>query len=124
MISGPPESIAPEQIRSAAPTPKSDLYSLGCLLFEMVTGKIPFEGKTTVLLVKHINEPPPAPSSINPAIPPECYALILRLLQKKPDDRHRDAYPLVQELQKVLDSLPAGNSSKPNIPAQHSSGPA
>jgi eukaryotic-like serine/threonine-protein kinase len=49
---------------------------------------------------------------------------VLRLLQKKPDDRHRDAYHLVQELQKVLDTLPAGTSSKPNIPAQHSSGPA
>jgi serine/threonine-protein kinase len=124
MIVGTPEYIAPEQIRSAAPTPKSDLYSLGCLLFEMVTGKIPFEGKTTVLLVKHINEPPPTPSSINAGIPPEVDALVLRLLQKKPDDRHRDAYHLVQELQKVLDSLPVGNSSKPNIPAQHSSGPA
>ena len=110
MIVGTPEYIAPEQIRSAAPTPSSDLYSLGCVLFEMLTGKIPFEGKTTVLLVKHLNDAPPVPSQLNPALPPEVDALVLRLLQKKPEQRHRDAYHLVQDVQRLLDALPASNS--------------
>ena len=114
MIVGTPEYIAPEQIRSAAPTKSSDLYSLGCVLFEMLTGRIPFEGKTTGLLVKHINEAPLAPSKHNPALPPEVDRLVLKLLQKKPEQRHRDAYHLVEELQRLLDALPAVRSSRPN----------
>jgi eukaryotic-like serine/threonine-protein kinase len=111
---GTPEYIAPEQIRSTSATALSDLYSLGCVLFEMLTGHIPFEGKTTVLLVKHINDPPPVPSSLNPAIPPEIDRLILRLLQKKAEDRHRDAYHLIEDLQRLLDTLP-GSSSRSNL---------
>src|SRR5688572_27015540 len=72
MIVGTPEYIAPEQIRSTAATALSDLYSLGCVMYEMLTGRIPFEGKTTVLLVKHINDPPALPSSLNPTLPPEA----------------------------------------------------
>jgi serine/threonine-protein kinase len=113
MIVGTPEYIAPEQIRSTGATPLSDLYSLGCVLFEMLTGRIPFEGKTTVLLVKHINDPPPLPSSLSPGLPPEVDRLVMRLLQKKPEARHRDAYHLVDDLQRLLDALP-GASSKPN----------
>jgi len=121
MIVGTPEYIAPEQIRSAAPTPASDLYSLGCVLFEMLTGHIPFQGKTTVLLVKHINDPPPTPSSLQASIPPEVDALVLKLLQKKPEDRHRDAYHLVEDLQRLLDSLPgAGSSNRPNLGSSQS----
>jgi serine/threonine-protein kinase len=115
MIVGTPEYIAPEQIRSASPTPASDLYSLGCVLFEMLTGKIPFSGKTTVLLVKHINDAPAAPSANNPSIPPQVDALVLKLLQKNPLHRHRDAYHLVQELQRLLDSLPGQKSSRPHF---------
>ena len=114
MIVGTPEYIAPEQIRSHVPTPSSDLYSLGCVLFEMLTGRIPFEGKTTALLVKHINEPPVAPSKHNPAIPPEVDRIVLRLLQKKPEQRQRDAYHLVEDLQRLLDLLPNTSSSRPS----------
>ncbi len=124
MIVGTPEYIAPEQIRSAAPAPASDLYSLGCVLFEMLTGRIPFDGKTTVLLVKHINELPPAPSSINPSIPPQAERLVLKLLEKKPENRHRDAYHLVEDLQRLLDTLPgAGSSSRPNTNPSSTTGP-
>ncbi|MFI5305892.1 MAG: protein kinase [Polyangiales bacterium] len=125
MIVGTPEYIAPEQIRSAAPTPASDLYSLGCVLFEMLTGHIPFQGKTTVLLVKHINDPPPTPSSLLAAIPHEVDSLVLRLLQKKPEDRHRDAYHLVAELQRLLDALPgAAGSNRPVTSSSSASTPA
>jgi eukaryotic-like serine/threonine-protein kinase len=123
MIVGTPEYIAPEQIRSASPTFSSDLYSLGCLLFEMLTGKIPFDGKTTVLLVKHINDPAPPPSSVNPRIPREVDALVLKLMQKRPEDRHRDAYHLVQELQSLLDAPSMRGVSRQNLAAVGSEPP-
>jgi eukaryotic-like serine/threonine-protein kinase len=121
MIVGTPEYIAPEQIRSTGATPLSDLYSLGCVLFEMLTGRIPFQGKTTELLVKHINETPPRPSSLNPHLPPEADRLVLRLLQKKPEDRHRDAYHLVDELQRLLDAVPNTSSTSIKQPRRGSS---
>ncbi len=116
MIVGTPEYIAPEQIRSSAATPASDLYALGCLLMEMLTGRLPFEGKTTVLLIKHINDPPPVPSSINPEIPPAVDELVLKLLAKKPADRYRDAYHVVETVQRLLDSLPGiDTSNRPRV---------
>jgi serine/threonine-protein kinase len=105
-IVGTPEYIAPEQIHTAAAMPSADLYSLGCVLFEMLTGRLPFEGKTTTLLVKHLNDPPPKASSVQPSIPPDVDALVLRLLQKNPNQRYRDAYHLVEALQQLLDELP------------------
>ena len=105
-IVGTPEYIAPEQIHFAAAQPSGDLYSLGCVLFEMLTGRLPFEGKTTSLLVKHLNDPPPKPSSLQPGVPNEVDQLVLRLLQKNPADRFRDAYHLVEALQHLLDELP------------------
>lgn len=122
MIVGTPEYIAPEQIRSASPTFASDLYSLGCVLFEMLTGKIPFEGKTTVLLVKHINDPAPLCSSVNPKVPASVDELVLKLMQKRPEDRHRDAYHLVENLQTLLTRL--GGSLPAPTPTPSSSPPA
>jgi serine/threonine-protein kinase len=122
MIVGTPEYIAPEQIRSTGATALSDLYSLGCVLFEMLTGRIPFEGKTTVLLVKHINDLPPLPSSLNPNLPPEADRLVMRLLQKKPEARYRDAYHLVDDLQRLLDALPGPSSHNVKHSGRGSSG--
>jgi len=112
MIVGTPEYIAPEQIRSSAARPSSDLYSLGCVLFEMITGRLPFEGKTTVLLVRHINDAPPVPSTLQSGTPPAIDRMVMRLLAKKPEDRYRDAYHLVEELQRLLDSLPTRETSQ------------
>jgi tRNA A-37 threonylcarbamoyl transferase component Bud32 len=105
-ILGTPEYIAPEQIRSAEAKASADLYALGCVLFEMLTGRLPFLGKQTMLLVSHLNDPAPAPSSIDASIPPEVDKLVLRLLQKKPEQRYRDGYHLVEELQHLLDRVP------------------
>ena len=120
MIVGTPEYIAPEQIRSSGVFPASDLYSLGCVLFEMLTGVLPFEGKTTVLLVKHINDAPPTPSSKNPAVPPSVDAIVLRLLQKKHEDRYRDAYHLAEELRALIDMFPRGDAGIAERPSVRS----
>ncbi len=120
-IVGTPEYIAPEQIRSATASPSADLYALGCVLFEMLTGRLPFDGKTTMLLVKHLNDTPPTPSSLASSIPPEVDDLVLRLLRKNPAERFRDAYHLVEELQSLLDRLPPmtrpapSEGSSPNL---------
>ena len=105
-IVGTPEYIAPEQIHTPAAMASADLYSLGCVLFEMLTGRLPFEGKTTVLLVKHLNDAPPRASSVQPSIPHAVDQLVSRLLLKDPALRYRDAYHLVEALQQLLDELP------------------
>jgi serine/threonine-protein kinase len=105
-IVGTPEYIAPEQIHHTTAQPSADLYSLGCVLFEMLTARLPFEGKTTVLLVKHLNDLAPLPSSLEPSLPSEIDQLLARLLKKNPLERFRDAYHMVETLQQVLEALP------------------
>jgi serine/threonine protein kinase len=120
-IVGTPEYIAPEQIHCATAQSSGDLYSLGCVLFEMLTGRLPFEGKTTILLVKHLNDAPPAPSSFEPSVPQAVDRLVLRLLHKNAAERYRDAYHLVEALQQLLDELPGvararrNDASTPNL---------
>jgi serine/threonine-protein kinase len=127
-IVGTPEYIAPEQVRSPVAVPSADLYSLGCVLFEMLTSRLPFEGKTTMLLVKHLNDPPPLPSSLVSSIPKPVDELVMRLLAKDPAARFRDGYHLVEEVQHLLDSLPSASRlpNESSVPAARhaSSAPA
>jgi serine/threonine-protein kinase len=85
--------MAPEQIRGTPEVShKTDLYSLGCVLYQMLTGETPFDGKSAVVLMhKHIEEPPPRPSSKNPEIPRELDKLVVKLMAKNRDDRPWDA---------------------------------
>jgi eukaryotic-like serine/threonine-protein kinase len=81
--------VSPEQARGEPAIPESDLYSTGVVLFEMLTKRLPFEADTPVgVAMKHVNEPPPAPSQLNPAIPPEVDAIVRRALAKDPRDRY------------------------------------
>lgn len=81
--------VSPEQARGEPAIPESDLYSTGVVLFEMLTKRLPFEADTPVgVAMKHVNEPPPSPSQINPAIPPEVDAIVLKALAKDPRDRY------------------------------------
>ncbi|GGR08701.1 hypothetical protein GCM10010195_74230 [Kitasatospora griseola] len=101
-VVGSPPYMAPEQIRDAA-GPRSDLYSLGCVLFEMLTGRPPFEAPDALgYLTAHLTEEPPAPSSVKPGIPQGWDALVARLLSKDPGRRHPDADALADELRAVL----------------------
>jgi len=86
---GSPWYMSPEQItRPKEIDHRSDIYSLGITLFEMLTGTVPFDGETEfVIQNQHINSPPPDPSELNPEISAACRRIILRALEKKPEDR-------------------------------------
>jgi serine/threonine-protein kinase len=99
---GTPEYIAPEQVRTGEVSPLTDLYALGCVLFEMLVGRPPFMGNMTEVLVKQMRELPPPPSRTAPDTPPEVDALVLKMLQKDPERRHRDAFHLVEDLRELL----------------------
>jgi serine/threonine-protein kinase len=105
-IFGTPGYIAPEYIQSANIDGRSDLYSLGVILYEMVTGALPFDYEYPGdLLIKHVTEPPIRPSLRRPGLPAPIEELVLRCLEKSPDDRFRDAFHFLEELRAVRERL-------------------
>lgn len=88
MAIGTPDYMSPEQMLGEAVTDRSDLYSMGVVVFECLTGRLPFVAHSTVALIaKSLHEPPPDPSGLNPEVPGALSALVLRLLAKDPNDR-------------------------------------
>jgi serine/threonine-protein kinase len=105
-IFGTPGYIAPEYIQSTRIDGRSDLYSLGVILYEMCTGALPFDYQYPGdLLVKHVTEQPIPPRTRHPAIEPALEELILRALRKDPRERFRDAYHFLEELDRVRERL-------------------
>ncbi len=103
---GTPPYMAPEQARGF-PEPRSDLYALGCLLFELITGQLPFHALDTVgYLSAHLTQEPPTPSSVSAGIPPAWDDLVVTLLRKDPSQRYPDAADLAKALRQ-LDHAPA-----------------
>lgn len=100
-IVGTPPYMAPEQARGY-PEPGSDLYALGCLLFELITGRLPFQAPDSVgYLAAHLSQEPPVPSAVRPGIPGAWDALVLTLLRKDPAERHRTAAEVCRALRQV-----------------------
>jgi serine/threonine-protein kinase len=102
MIMGTAAYLSPEQAQGATIDQRSDLYSLGVVLFEMVTGAPPFSGDSThAVVLHHVSSPPPRLRSRQPSLPVELDELVDRLLAKNPDDRYQSASGLVLELRKI-----------------------
>jgi eukaryotic-like serine/threonine-protein kinase len=96
---GTPEYMAPEQIRNQPVTERSDIYSLGVVLFEMLTGQRPTQGATGIEeVLNRILEPPPSPRAINPSISRRWEAITLRCLEREPDRRYPSAAALLADL--------------------------
>jgi eukaryotic-like serine/threonine-protein kinase len=103
-IVGTAQYLSPEQARGAAVDQRSDLYSMGIVLYEMLTGRLPFTGDTPVeIAMRHLSDPPRPPSTIRPEIPPDLDMIVLRALAKNPDDRFQTAEEMDAELARVED---------------------
>ncbi len=104
-VLGTAHYVSPEQAQGKELTGASDIYSLGVVLYEAVTGKLPFDGQDAVsVAVKQVNEVPAAPSTINPNIDPSLEAIIMKALEKDPERRFKDA----SEMRHVLNDFLAG----------------
>jgi serine/threonine protein kinase len=103
MTVGTPSYMAPEQWESENLGPRTDLYSLGVVLFEMLTGKLPFVAGTPFRVMHmHLYDAPPSPSSILPALPPGLDPVIQQALAKKPEDRYQTGAALVDAFKQAV----------------------
>ena len=106
-VMGTATYFSPEQAQGHAVDPRSDLYSLGCVLYEMLAARPPFSGDSPVAVAyKHVQEAPVAPSRINPNIPPALEAIDLKLLAKDPGQRYASAEDLRSDLRRFLEGQP------------------
>jgi serine/threonine-protein kinase len=119
---GSPKYMSPEQIRGDGSLDgRSDLFSLGAVLYEMLTGRQPFNGGDVISIMRSVLEATPEPpSAYNPRVPPELDAVVLRMLAKRPDERHPSARWLFRELRQLEDLL----GKEPATPAPRTDPPA
>lgn len=104
-IMGTPAYISPEQAQGQTVDQRSDIYSLGIILYEMVTGSVPFTAETPLaVLFKHISDPLPPPSLVRPDVPPAIEQVILKALAKDPKDRFATAAEFVAAWERALES--------------------
>jgi eukaryotic-like serine/threonine-protein kinase len=113
VVLGTPQYMSPEACESKRDIDhRSDIYCLGILLFQMVCGRVPFEGQSMgEILVKHVSQAPPAARAINPQVPPAVEQIILRCLAKRPDDR----FPTMKAMRDALLDADAYLASGPPV---------
>ncbi|WP_024792923.1 Stk1 family PASTA domain-containing Ser/Thr kinase [Tomitella biformata] len=102
-VIGTAQYLSPEQARGERVDARSDIYSMGCVLFEILAGEPPFTGDSPVAVAyQHVSEEPPAPSSINPDISPELDSIVLKAMSKNPANRYQNAAEMRGDLVSVL----------------------
>jgi serine/threonine-protein kinase len=111
-IMGTAQYLSPEQAQGHAVSASSDLYSVGVVLYELLTGHVPFDAEAAVTIaLKHVSEAPTAPTQVNPQIPPELEQVVMWTLNKNPADRPRDADELIAALEAARQAILAGSPS-------------
>ncbi len=104
---GTPAYMSPEQGMGQAGDERADIYSLGVVLYQLLTGRLPFDAETPMgIVLKHINEPVPLPTIINPELPPEIETVVMRALAKSPQERYQSAKELAADLKRVITGQP------------------
>jgi serine/threonine protein kinase/beta-lactam-binding protein with PASTA domain len=110
-VIGTAQYLSPEQARGERVDARSDLYSAGCLLYELLTGRPPFTGDSPVAIAyQHVREAPVPPSRIDPELPPWCDAIVLKAMEKDPADRYQSAGEMRNDLQRALSGAPVAAS--------------
>ena len=110
-VLGTAHYVSPEQTQGKDLGPTTDIYSLGVVMYEAATGQVPFQGDDAITVaLKQVNEQPKPPSQLNPNVDPQLEAIILKCMQKRPDDRFQSA----NELYRVLRDYLAGRTSAVN----------
>lgn len=112
-VMGSVHYLSPEQAQGLPATELSDIYSFGIVLYEMFTGNLPFEGESAVsIAMKHAQEEPIPPSRLNPKIPPELEAVILKAMAKDPFERYESAEDILNDLRRISEGKPVEAKSK------------
>ncbi|MBC7877407.1 MAG: serine/threonine protein kinase [Anaerolineales bacterium] len=124
-IMGTPAYISPEQAQALTVDQRSDIYSLGIILYEMVTGRVPFVADTPLaVILKHVSDPMPLPSTVKADIPESIERVILKALAKNPDDRFANMAEFVDAWKNALDGSPSSVSHISTSPVQTQLKPA
>ncbi|MBX7115209.1 MAG: protein kinase [Myxococcaceae bacterium] len=111
MVIGTPEYIAPEQAQGRAVGAQTDLYAIGCVAFELLTGKLPFQGENPLdTMFKHVMEPTPRVSALAPTTPAALDELVFHLMQKRPEERPESAGAVLARLEGLR-----GHPTRPSI---------
>ena len=106
-VLGTAQYLSPEQAKGQPADERSDLYSVGVVLYEMLTGRVPFKGDTAVsVALKHVNELPPEPIALAADLPPSLNRVVLKALAKNPDRRYNSAAQFASDLRAVLGGGP------------------
>ncbi len=101
-VMGSAHYLSPEQAKGAKVSTKSDIYSLGIVLYELLTGQVPFTGENHIsIALKHLEEKPPSPQEINPNISDELASIILKAIAKKPEDRYNSVVEMLRDLKEI-----------------------